>query len=146
MSYCAGCRTWDSMVPQILQGTLSRNRSDTFGKYNEVRARGGVRRPLAVPCATSLTAGCRSVALVVRVAVVRRIVRVPRQPQAPLRVVIGRSNINAHVRLSWPTPDDEIDADLRPAPLEIQPQVEASALSVFDHLVPEKLHVRLTLR
>lgn len=33
MSYRAGCRMWNSMLPQTLQGTLSRNRSGRPEKY-----------------------------------------------------------------------------------------------------------------
>jgi hypothetical protein len=38
-----------SLLPQMLQGTLSRNRSDTSAKYNGVHEEAGFRRPLSDP-------------------------------------------------------------------------------------------------
>ncbi len=63
----------------------------------------------------------------------------PREAQPPTRVVVGRADVDTHVGLSGPPPDDEVELIVWSAALQVQAKVEAPALAVLDHAIAEEL-------
>src|SRR5688500_14506920 len=117
-----------------------RTRATSIWEYIE---RAGCRRPSDAMNGASLAAVDRTEILVVRVPVIRRVVRVPRKAQLLTRVVVGRSDIDAHVGLSAAAPDEEVITNLWSATLEVQPKVVPFTFAVLDHPIAQEPHVRL---